>query len=145
MATRTRVGSAPLLVKPFAKYWPTIFNESLALNHTYLSNVDNPQQMQVFAIQIQEYYPRLRSAVRDFFQFANLSYLATADWLIQRIAELTPVLNQQFEWDIRSPDYPQKMAATIGNLNALLKIACEAGRKDLWETQEPKAKARADT
>lgn len=121
----------------------TLFNESLAINQTYLSNPTEAQFEQDFKDQLTAFHPRMRAAVVEYFILSNLSHLATADWLSQRFVKLSPMLNPSIK--LASPEFTTTIVAAIDELNATLKTLCEAGRKDLWDTPEPEAKDEAGT
>ena len=132
-----------------------LLNDSLAINRNYLAGaenlplpevaVKNPPHVQSVRDQLQEYAPRFRAAVVNYYHFANLSRLATADWLAQRILTLTPVLSPPSELSLLSPDYAQTVVPLINRYNDVLKVVVEAGRKDLWEMSEPDTDAGAAT
>jgi hypothetical protein len=121
------------------------YNEGLAINRVYLEHFNDPQVMADFAHELKDRNPRTRAAANDFFIYSNLSPLAMASWVVEKITEVVPVVNPQSDGDLTSPDYAQTVAVEMKALNSLLNLICEAGRKDLWDTPEAEAKTEAAT
>lgn len=86
---------------------------------------------------------RFEGFVNEFIRYSNLAPLATADSVVAALAQVESDVFGQI--DFASPDCEAKAIEAKLALESLLLKLYASGRRDLWETSEPGAKAEAVT